>query len=131
MVPCKHLAATFYLLAEAFDDDPFLILRWRGREREALLARLRELRAEGVPDSGPSVRRRWPAPRWRSATLTEPADPMDRFWQPGLPLPPRPAVMEVEPDLMLRQLPSPDATLGGGALVDRLRSAYRRFRAGE
>ena len=30
-VPCKHLAATFYLLAEAFDDDPFLILRWRGR----------------------------------------------------------------------------------------------------
>jgi uncharacterized Zn finger protein len=22
-VPCKHLAATFYLLAESFDDDPF------------------------------------------------------------------------------------------------------------
>ena len=34
-VPCKHLAATFYLLAEAFDEDPFLILRWRGRDREA------------------------------------------------------------------------------------------------
>ena len=33
-VPCKHLAATFYLLAEAFDADPFLILRWRGRDRE-------------------------------------------------------------------------------------------------
>ena len=49
-VPCKHLAATFYLLAEAFDDDPFLILRWRGRDREELLARLRELRAEGQPD---------------------------------------------------------------------------------
>ena len=28
-VPCKHLAATFYLLAEAFDADPFLLLRWR------------------------------------------------------------------------------------------------------
>ena len=41
-VPCKHLAATFYLLAEAFDADPFLILRWRGRDREDLLARLRE-----------------------------------------------------------------------------------------
>src|SRR5258706_10138304 len=27
-VPCKHLAATLYLLAERFDDDPFLILRW-------------------------------------------------------------------------------------------------------
>ena len=30
-VPCKHLAATFYLLAESFDDDPFRILAWRGR----------------------------------------------------------------------------------------------------
>ncbi len=25
-VPCKHLAATFYLLAESFDEDPFAIL---------------------------------------------------------------------------------------------------------
>ena len=48
-VPCKHLAATFYLLAEAFDADPFLILRWRGRERGQLLARLRELRSESDP----------------------------------------------------------------------------------
>ena len=39
-VPCKHLAATFYLLAESFDDDPFAILAWRGREREDLLANL-------------------------------------------------------------------------------------------
>jgi uncharacterized Zn finger protein len=39
-VPCKHLAATFYLLAEAFDDDPFAILAWRGRERQDLLANL-------------------------------------------------------------------------------------------
>ena len=35
-VPCKHLAATFYLLAESFDDDPFAILAWRGRERADL-----------------------------------------------------------------------------------------------
>ncbi|MFB9177041.1 SWIM zinc finger family protein, partial [Dactylosporangium sucinum] len=44
-VPCKHLAAAFYLLAERFDADPFLILRWRGRTREALLANLRTLRS--------------------------------------------------------------------------------------
>lgn len=43
-VPCKHLAATFYLLAEAFDADPFQLLHWRGRDRARLLARLRELR---------------------------------------------------------------------------------------
>lgn len=36
-VPCKHLAATLYLLAESFDEDPFRILAWRGRTREELL----------------------------------------------------------------------------------------------
>ncbi|HBW17648.1 MAG TPA: hypothetical protein DEH11_00835, partial [Actinobacteria bacterium] len=40
-VPCKHLAAVCYVLAEAFDDDPFGILALRGRNREALLAALR------------------------------------------------------------------------------------------
>ncbi|MCM0677401.1 SWIM zinc finger family protein [Micromonospora phytophila] len=44
-VPCKHLAATFYLLAEAFDADPFQLLHWRGRDRAELLDRLRVLRA--------------------------------------------------------------------------------------
>src|SRR6202453_1720838 len=48
-VPCKHLAATFYLLAEAFDDDPFAILAWRGRDREDLLANLAAARTEGPP----------------------------------------------------------------------------------
>ncbi|MEH1098772.1 SWIM zinc finger family protein [Micromonospora sp. CPCC 205561] len=46
-VPCKHLAATFYLLAEAFDADPFQLLHWRGRSRVGLLDRLRVLRAAG------------------------------------------------------------------------------------
>jgi uncharacterized Zn finger protein len=44
--PCKHVAATFYVLAEAFDRDPFLIFAWRGRDRETLLAKLRERRAQ-------------------------------------------------------------------------------------
>jgi uncharacterized Zn finger protein len=48
-VPCKHLAATFYLLAESFDDDPFAILGWRGREREDLLANLQAARSVGPP----------------------------------------------------------------------------------
>lgn len=48
-VPCKHVAATFYLLAESFDDDPFAILAWRGREREDLLANLQAARTDGPP----------------------------------------------------------------------------------
>ena len=41
-VPCKHLAAVCYVLAEAFDDDPFAMLAWRGRSRDELLAALRQ-----------------------------------------------------------------------------------------
>lgn len=41
--PCKHLSAVLYLLAESFDDDPFLVLAWRGRTKEQLLGSLGEL----------------------------------------------------------------------------------------
>src|SRR5579863_5385227 len=48
-VPCKHLAAVCYVLAEAFDEDPFGMLAWRGRGREELLAALRGI-AAGPPE---------------------------------------------------------------------------------
>lgn len=35
--PCKHIAAVYYLLAEAFDQDPFLLFKLRGIEREDLV----------------------------------------------------------------------------------------------
>ena len=58
-VPCKHLAAVCYVLAERFDADPFAMLALRGRDRETLLADLRERRAERGPRSG-ARHRRWP-----------------------------------------------------------------------
>jgi uncharacterized Zn finger protein len=126
-VPCKHLAATFYLLAEAFDDDPFLILRWRGREREALLGRLRELRAhapaEEADEAAPAASGSSPA----LADLTRPTCQPERFWLPPAPLPARPATMDVDRDLLLRQLPTPSAFLGGSTLVSKLSTAYQRF----
>lgn len=133
-VPCKHLAATFYLLAEAFDEDPFLILRWRGRDREPLLARLRELRS-GRPSDGPDGDQGVPAAAAGTALalagLPEPEDRTDRCWQPPAPLPARPPVLDVEPDLLLRQLPLPEPALGGATLVERLRAAYLRFETEE
>jgi len=39
--PCKHIAAVYYLLAEAFDQDPFLLLKLRGMGQDAFLNRLR------------------------------------------------------------------------------------------
>jgi uncharacterized Zn finger protein len=126
-VPCKHLAATFYLMAEAFDADPFLILRWRGRDREQLLARLRQLRG----DHGTGVTAESEPPRPGAAgvlaDLTWPEPDPDRFWQPPTPLPPRPTTLDVEPGIMLRQLPDPPTILGGAPLTASLTEAYRRF----
>lgn len=59
-VPCKHLAATFYLLAEAFDADPFQLLHWRGRARAELLDRLRALRAGVTGGAAPDARQSTP-----------------------------------------------------------------------
>jgi uncharacterized Zn finger protein len=34
---CKHLAAVHYILAERFDEDPFLLFRLRGKTEEEIL----------------------------------------------------------------------------------------------
>ncbi|MFI6322673.1 SWIM zinc finger family protein [Nonomuraea sp. NPDC050556] len=47
--PCKHLSAVLYLLAESFDDDPFLVLAWRGRTKEQLLGSLADEEPEPEP----------------------------------------------------------------------------------
>jgi uncharacterized Zn finger protein len=43
--PCKHIAATHYILGERFDEDPFLIFRLRGRTQEQVMQALRQRRA--------------------------------------------------------------------------------------
>jgi uncharacterized Zn finger protein len=35
--PCKHIIAVLLILTEVFDDDPFLILKLRGMDREKLI----------------------------------------------------------------------------------------------
>lgn len=47
--PCKHIAAVYYILAEHFDGDPFLIFKLRGRSKEEILAVLREKRTAILP----------------------------------------------------------------------------------
>ncbi|HEY6323158.1 MAG TPA: hypothetical protein VJA16_16555 [Thermoanaerobaculia bacterium] len=43
--PCKHVAATHYVLGEAFDNDPFLLFELRGRGRDSVLSALRSHRS--------------------------------------------------------------------------------------
>ena len=44
--PCKHVAATHYILGEQFDEDPFLLFRLRGRSQEQVLEAMRQRRAD-------------------------------------------------------------------------------------
>lgn len=112
-VPCKHLAAVFYLLAESFDEDPFAIFAWRGREREDLLANLQAARSAGIP----------------AADLTESSgvpltERLDSFFTLQGVLPPV-LPRGAEPDALLDQLPEIDLELRGRRLKDLLRPAYR------
>jgi uncharacterized Zn finger protein len=128
-VPCKHLAAVCYVLAEEFDRDPFGMLAWRGKERAELLAALR--RIQGSPDQGE-------APAERGA-LDVPAPPLgqclDGFWSPGL-SPARlralaAAPESAAPDLLLRMFPPPPVQVRKQDLADLLAPAYQRLGAAE
>ncbi|MGH8999110.1 MAG: SWIM zinc finger family protein [Acidimicrobiia bacterium] len=118
--PCKHVAATYYLLAEAFDDDPFLILAWRGRTREELLDRLGG--RGGTVLAGRSSAEGWAAP---DAALPDLADCADSFYDSGLALPPATPIVDGLPaDALLRELEDPPVEIRGHPLADVLRPAY-------
>jgi uncharacterized Zn finger protein len=138
--PCKHIAAVFYLMAEAFDRDPFLIFAWRGRDKERLLAELRERRrgpgaagpgseTEGPGDKVDAGEFGWPAfdPSAGTGTPTRASEPAS-FWGnhddvSAIEVRPR---LAVAADLVLRQLDS--AALGDDAsIVDELRPLYARI----
>jgi uncharacterized Zn finger protein len=125
-VPCKHIAAVFYLLAEAFDDDPFRILAWRGRDREELLAGLHAARgavtparaaSAGAPSAG--------APATAGEALT---DRLGSFFALPAPLPVTspPAASSAS---ILDQLPELRLAVRGRPLAELLHPAYAAFRA--
>jgi uncharacterized Zn finger protein len=119
-VPCKHLAAACYLLAESFDEDPFEILAWRGRTRTDLLDRLHALRDQA--DDSADGRR----PGQQAPPL---ADDVESFWtEPGPLGRSAPAVLDaprLPPDAVLDQLDALPVTLRRQPLIELLRPAYR------
>lgn len=134
--PCKHIAAVYYLLAEAFDGDPFLIFAWRGRTKEELLTSLRARRhgsARGQ-DSDP--------PAQPDAAVTEPFG-----WPSADPEQPVPSLslwgvdadlaafvtrprLAVAPDLVLRQLDPAPLAADGARITEELRAFYQAITAG-
>jgi uncharacterized Zn finger protein len=153
-VPCKHLAAVCYVLAEAFDDDPFEMLAWRGQSRDALLAALRQA---GPTPSRPRAGGTGPPATAGSATPGPPdatsdaasathavladvtgpplARALDGFWTPGLSQArlralAAPAAAPAAPDLLLRMFEPPPVTVRGQDLRDILAPAYEQLSSG-
>ncbi len=44
--PCKHIAAVYYQLGDRFSEDPFIIFQLRGRTKNQIIERLRQLRSQ-------------------------------------------------------------------------------------
>lgn len=93
---CKHTAAVHYILAERFDEDPFLLFTLRGRTAEAVISALRARRGE---------EERTDVELEASSLEAE----MDRFWEAGAALDSvdvkiRPPAVELS---MLRRLGQP------------------------
>jgi uncharacterized Zn finger protein len=45
--PCKHIAAVYYILAEEFDRDPFMLFKLRGKTKDEITGSLRKKRTAG------------------------------------------------------------------------------------
>jgi uncharacterized Zn finger protein len=121
-VPCKHLAAVCYVLAEEFDRDPFAMLAWRGKGRDDLLAALRRIQDPGQP-----------APAAVDVPARPLAECLEMFWAPQL-SPARLRALSAPagspaPDLLLRMFPPPPVPVRGQDLAEVLGPAYTRLAA--
>jgi len=125
--PCKHIAAVYYLLAEQFDHDPFLIFKLRGRSKEEIVEALRSFRSAGAKEES----ERSGSPDSVSISLIEDkARPLeeclDCFWQKGKELDLleiNPRVSEVE-SAVLRRLGEAPILVGRTNLSLLLTKAY-------
>lgn len=81
-VPCKHIAAVYYIVGEAFDRDPFLMFHLRGRSRQELLSVLRRKRA-GAATAPSAVRGPKDATREEKRRRTPLEAAPERFWKGG------------------------------------------------
>ena len=89
--PCKHISAVLYVIGQMLAEDPWLLFRLRGRDRQQVLQGLRQRRqdtpggpgAAALPPTGPEEQ---PGPRAVLGSLQGQGDQMpltaqmDTFW---------------------------------------------------
>lgn len=119
--PCPHVAAVYYVLADQFDEDPFLLFTWRGRTREDLVDALRARRQDEV-----TAEVALPPPPPPKAAPEPLARSVGRFWRAGVPLTNlkiQPRAVAV-PQAILRQLGTSGVDVRGADVHDLLAPAY-------
>jgi uncharacterized Zn finger protein len=116
--PCKHSAAACYLVTDALDADPFVLLLLRGRTRDQVLAGVRARRRGAPPDTDTAV---GSAPTSGAlqlrATDDEGVDARAAFSAPTpsaeIPAPPLPPARPGQPAALPVDPPAWRADLGG------------------
>lgn len=106
--PCKHIAAVLYVFADQLDNDPWLLLNWRGRTREQVLGHLADRSAAGRDDG---------LPPWWPLTPGRPGRARVRWTMP-IAAPPEPA------HRVLARLEPLDADVAGTPVGELLIRAY-------
>jgi uncharacterized Zn finger protein len=116
--PCKHSAAACYLVADALDADPFVLLLLRGRTRDQVLAGVRARRRGALSSAGSGVAAGARAGAGRAADGG--VDARKAFGAPALateiPAPPLPPARPGQPAALPVDPPAWRAGLGGDLL---------------
>ncbi len=136
---CRPLVTTYLALGEMLNDDPWLLFRLRGRDRQQILRELRELRnrnSAADPQASPTLERSHavgepaiyrPESSEQTAAEVEPLTAMaDHFWGKSKPLTEFPhfiAPPAINLTLLRRLGPLPLST-DGAAVSDQLRDIY-------
>lgn len=125
--PCKHIAAVYYLLAEQFDRDPFLIFKLRGKSQEEIIEALRSFRSSGIEEESKTPSGSVPISVSLIEDKVRPLEEcLDCFWQKGSDL----DLLEINPkspsveNAILKILGEAPISIGRDNLAVLLKKAY-------
>ncbi len=121
--PCKHIAAVYYLMAEKFDEDPFLIFELRGKTKEEIIEALRKRRISRLDEDEAEAKDEVVA----STDDIPLEERLDKFWESGDGLElvsPHPRPPEVAYPI-LRRLGDAPISIGDANLASFLPRAYK------
>jgi uncharacterized Zn finger protein len=84
--PCKHIAAVYYQLGDRFSEDPFIIFQLRGRTKNQIIERLRQIRSQKAKKSLKNPHPAATIAKLNLAIATDTAEAPKGFWQYKEPL---------------------------------------------